>query len=1140
VTAPDQPDQPEKPAKADPPAKADLPGKAGKAGKAGKGDRGAGGAKPGAAPGAAVAAPRPLPIPAGFFVLRTPLLPFDDLLAWGHDLRAPAVAAAGGSEAELGDALAHDKRVLRERLAALLARPEVREAVFVASPSLDESLAAWQKEPDSERGEKVERSITRYLARMCGRSTPFGIFAGCSTAELGAETNLVVAERARYGKHTRLDGDYIAQLTATLARDPAIRAHLSHRPNTSLYEAAGQLRYAEARLRNKMRSYHLVAVEPTDYLLATLARAADGAEPTTLAQALVDADPEVTREEADGFVGELIDSQLLVPELEPAVTGPEPIHNLVDQLARFPAGQEAARVLGDARAAIEALDAVPPGAPPDAYRKIAADLAALPTPVELPRLFQVDMTKAAPDARLGQAVVDEIARSVNMLYDLAEYRPGQGLLDRFKQQFAERYEDRELPLVEVLDEESGIGFGKGSDAGGEASPLLEGLALGVGNGGGGGGGGGGGQDEGMRFSGRDSFMLKKLMALAPGTRELVLGDDDIKALSPRGDKPPMPDSFAVMATIAARSAEALAQGDFLFSHHGASGPSGANLLGRFCHGEPALEAAVRRHLADEEALRPDAVLAEIVHLPEGRIGNILARPVLRKHEIVFLGRSGAGPDEQILISDLMVSVRGGKVVLRSKRLGREVLPRLTTAHNFSSPLNLGAYKFLCSVQFQNLLSAQGWSWGVLEVLEFLPRLRVGKMVLARARWRLDRKRLEPLGKEKGAKRFAAVQKLRAELGLPRFVEVADGDNELPVDLDNLLSVETFVALVKDRGELTLVEMWPGPDELIARGPEGRFTHELVLPFLRQKPEARAAEPLPARPTFTISRAFAPGSEWLYAKLYTGSGTADRVLRDVVAPVVRQAIGSGAAESWFFIRYSDPDWHVRVRFRGDAKRLAGEVLPALHEAAAPLLASGAIHKLLLDTYGREIERYGGDGGMALSEAVFQADSEAVLGIVELLAGDAAADARWRLTLRGMDQLLADLGFDLGKKLEVMRGVRENFGREFGVNTFVEKQLGDRFRRERGAVEALLDPQNDAGHDLEPGLELLSARSARVAPLVAALRAVKLDGTIADLAPSYLHMHANRLLRAAARAQELVLYDFLCRVYESRLARQRKNQ
>jgi thiopeptide-type bacteriocin biosynthesis protein len=1090
-----------------------------------------------------------LPRSAGFFVLRTPLLPFDELLAWAQDLRAPLLDRES-ADSTLADALAHDKRVLRERLRALLARPEVREAVFVASPSLEESLPHWLENPDGERGEKVERSLARYIARMCGRSTPFGLFAGCATATVGADgepTRLVVAERARYGRNTRLDGDYVSALCATLARDPALRPHLVHVPNTSLYEAAGQLRYAEARLRNKSRSYHLVAVEPTDYLHATLARAVAGARPPELAQALVDADSEVTIEEATAFIDELIDSQLLVPTLEPAVTGPEPIHDLIEQLAAAPGGQQAARVLSEARAAIEALDAAPPGSPPERYRAVAKALEALPTPVELPRLFQVDMSKAAPEARLGQAVVDEIARGIALLHGMAQWAPGNSPLDNFKRQFSERYEDREVPLVEVLDEEAGIGFERASEAGGEASPLLEGLAL-----------PGAPRDDSARFSGRDAYLLERVMHLhKAGERELVLGEADIKALSPEGRKPPLPDSLSVMCTVAARSAEALAAGDFRIYHHGGSGPSGANLLGRFCHGDPELEALVRRHLADEEAMRPDAVLAEIVHLPEGRIGNILARPVLRGHELVFLGRSGAPREAQILITDLLVSVREGRVVLRSRRLGREVLPRMTTAHNFSSPLNLGAYKFLCHVQFQNILGAHGWGWGPLEVLEFLPRVRTGKLVLARARWRLEKKRLEPLGKAKGAARWSAAQALRRELGLPRFVEVADGDNELPVDLDNVLSVETFVQLVKDRPLLQLVELWPGPDELVAHGPEGRFTHEIVVPFLRTPAPAvdkaaaggaaaaaaATAEPRPApaaEPAITAPRTFPPGSEWLYLKIYTGAGTADRVLRDALAPVVRDVMARGAADGWFFIRYGDPDWHLRLRFHGHGPRLLGEVAPAVSAAIAPLVDAGAVHKVMLDTYQRESERYGGDEGMPLGEKLFQHDSDAVLGIVELLAGDAGADARWRLTLRGMDMLLDDLGFDLAKKLEVMRRIRAGWGEEFRVNTFVEKQLGDRFRKERQAIEALLDPAKDAESELAPGLELLHARSAANAPAVTALRAARLTRPLEELAGSYLHMHANRLLRAAARAQELVLYDFLCRVYESRLARQRKNK
>ena len=70
-------------------------------------------------------------------------------------------------------------------------------------------------------------------------------------------------------------------------------------------------------------------------------------------------------------------------------------------------------------------------------------------------------------------------------------------------------------------------------------------------------------------------------------------------------------------------------------------------------------------------------------------------------------------------------------------------------------------------------------------------------------------------------------------------------------------------------------------------------------------------------------------------------------------------------------------------------------------------------------------------------------------------------------------------------------------------------------------------------------MLRHRSARLAPIIAELKACEQAGRltvpIRDLAPSYLHMHANRLLRSGQRAHEMVLYDFLARQYESALAR-----
>jgi hypothetical protein len=48
---------------------------------------------------------------------------------------------------------------------------------------------------------------------------------------------------------------------------------------------------------------------------------------------------------------------------------------------------------------------------------------------------------------------------------------------------------------------------------------------------------------------------------------------------------PLPAAFAVMASVGASSSAAVARGEFEVALQSASGPSGANLLGRFCHAD---------------------------------------------------------------------------------------------------------------------------------------------------------------------------------------------------------------------------------------------------------------------------------------------------------------------------------------------------------------------------------------------------------------------------------------------------------------------------------------------------------------------------------------------------------------------------
>jgi thiopeptide-type bacteriocin biosynthesis protein len=1057
--------------------------------------------------------------PAEFFVVRTPLLAFDELLGWGQGLLASGALA---DPLELAKALDQDRTLLRGRLREIGARADIREALFVSSPHLVEALDGWLREPDGKRAEGIERALLRYFTRMASRSTPFGLCAGFSVGRVGEVTRLCIEGREKYRRRTRLAMDYLFALTEAVRSDPKLRHVFRYRPNSSLYRFGGDIRCVASRLKDGALSYHLLFAEESDHLADTLARAAENGAFESLAGALVN--EEVTITEAEAYVAELIDSQILVADVPLVVTGPEPIDALIERFGQHPLTQGIAEQLRAVAAELAAIDQAPLGVERARYRAALEPLEGLPAKADPAHLLRVDLVKPAPEAILSNAVVAEILRGAELVHRVGNAR-AKDELTRFRERFQQRYEQREAPLLEALDEEDGVGFFPATDV----TPLLEGIDWPV------------AEEETQPWTDREKFLLRKLgEARQSGAQELMLTPKDIALLSTQ-EPQPLPDSFAVKATLAAASERAVARGEFQVILDYVSGPSGARMLGRFCGADETLRQRVEKHLRAEEALRPDAIFAEIVHLPEAGAG-FLCRPALREYEIPYLGDASVPPNKQIPVTDLMVSVREGRIVLRSKRLGREIIPRLTASHNLDRS-SVGVYRFLSMLQGQDVAWYAQWNWGALEDSDFLPSVRCGRVILRCAQWRIAKDELQELGKHTGAALYQTVQAWRARRRLPRWVAVADHDNILPIDLDNVLGVEMLVHLVGQRDSVVLEEVIPAPGELCVHGPEGRFTHELIVPFVRKAPAAREEETFRDETALSLPaviRTFPPGSEWLYAKFYAGSTTVDRVLLETVSPLIRDVMASGAADQWFFIRYADPEHHLRLRFHGEPGRLLTEVLPAIASAAAPLIEDERLWRWQLDTYEREVERYAGPVGILLAERLFQADSEAVLAIMALLdEGDAGLDERWRLALRGMDALMDDFGLDLEAKSRIFVPARQSLAKTAPGATSLKDQVSEKFRRERAGLEELLDRERDGESPLRLGFDVLAKRSQALAPIVAEWNAAERSGRMLISRESFVrscvHMYANRLFRSAQVQQEGVIYDFLTRIYRSRLAR-----
>jgi thiopeptide-type bacteriocin biosynthesis protein len=1044
----------------------------------------------------------------GFFVLRSPLLPFSDFVEWadGSPLWSPAQSLGGDIQTVRSE--------LVRRLTKSFGRAEVKEALLFAAPRLLTHLDGWLN--GSHRDPDLDLTIGGYFSRMCTRETPFGTFAGISFGRIANVTRLELGARTSYRRHTRPAMGFVMELLSKLALTDSVRRTIRYSPNSTLHRAFGRWRFAMEGSAGD--AYPVADVEATPHLEQVLAVTRRPATLDEIANELESSGVERTR--ALRFAEALVQHRLLIPSWLPTVSGPEPFLAMHEMLAAQPTVQPLAENWLNICERLVELDCQPLGHDLPGLSRIARNLGQCGAGLELrtEQLLQADLVKPAHALTLSESFTRRLLRAAELVQRTALPTDNPNLSE-FKKRFAARYDARRVPLVEALDADLGIGFGTNQRA--TKDELLRDLGL----------------ADSPAFvhevAVMDELRLRILTeALQRGGIEYEI---DSKALErfPVRSVGSLPESFAILAHIGSVDEQLTIVAPVVVA------PSGIGPLARFCHSDPELARAVMAHTELEQSRTGQSLLADVAYLPSGQAGNILLRPVLRAYEIVYAGKSGVSEEGQIPISDLDLSLVDGKLELHSRRLGRAVSVRITNAHNVDGWWNLPIYRFLGAVEQadrEGLVAA--WSWGALEASSFLPRIVCEGVVLSRARWSLTQEDVVDIVQKDRHRALAELQALRDRLRLPRWVTFLKDELPLVIDLDNALSVEALLKGMRNARRIVLQEVSPPPCELAARGPEGLFVSDIIVPFVRHTGVAHTAPPS-ATPRDDARRSFPPGSEWLYAKIYAGISQLDGVI-ERVAKVLMPCLPEGLVETWFFIPYGDPEPHLRLRIRGSSPSLLQTVLPALHSALGALLETQVVYRVQLDTYERELERYGGGEGMALAEEVFRRDSDAVAELIALSGND--AELRWQLTLLGIDRLLCDFGLGLEERRDEALFAMQQYRREFAVSSATLRQVGIKYRRYSERLAFLLWPDEaDAARmtgAIAGAFEILARRSASLSALEGQLRDMLSAGRLRvgrrAFIQSLVHMHSIRMLGVSARAHELVICDFLRRQYATRLA------
>lgn len=516
-------------------------------------------------------------------------------------------------------------------------------------------------------------------------------------------------------------------------------------------------------------------------------------------------------------------------------------------------------------------------------------------------------------------------------------------LDDYIELFVETYGvGVHVPLLEAVDEYSGIGFPVTY-----AAPRSNFRTSGDG--------------RGQAVDGG----LADLLATLPRPRDgvLTLAKDLVNRTDELSQQSRSfhPTSFDACFRVLSSSPDDLENGKFRLVHEGQSRHAGM-YSGRFARGLPGLSG----RLADAAArlLPPSTHPVEIVPTPLSEsAGNVLAGGRWLAKQLHIGGFSPPGSQR---LRDIFVSADGRGLQFYDRNTSERLvffLPSMINVHGFVPNMA----RFL--VEMSHPVMPNRWRWGRFDRLPILPRVEVGRSVLSRKRWRIPSIVIWPSGSTSlviGAREEERLRLWLEEYEVDPICTLDDpGKSGISIDITDGEALQTLLQVLRKRGEVVLTES----DAAIVSRPFGwtlnRATEIVVnATEIVSNQTIQAAAELGANKMEGSGSVPAESTTWVSCNLYLAFDDQDALIRRYFDSDFSN-IFSGL---FFWIRYSDPEPHIRLRIATTDQHLS-----LLVKFAQELHGRNAIAKWMIGAFVPELTRYGGASCEGAMYEGFAADS-----------------------------------------------------------------------------------------------------------------------------------------------------------------------
>jgi thiopeptide-type bacteriocin biosynthesis protein len=257
-----------------------------------------------------------------------------------------------------------------------------------------------------------------------------------------------------------------------------------------------------------------------------------------------------------------------------------------------------------------------------------------------------------------------------------------------------------------------------------------------------------------------------------------------------------------------------------------------------------------------------------------------------------------------------------------------------------------------------------------------------------------------------------------------------------------------------------------------------------------------------------------------------------ILCKKLLPVLRQ-FNEATLLSWFFIRFRDTGYHIRLRLKINEAKV-GIILKKLRTRLEGTINYHLIRDYQADTYRRELERYGTD--MILSiEQFFHGSSELILNYIKTSSLKGFPFSYYSFAFVSVFQMLNSVIPDTDAQIVFLEQIVNAFYSEFSSDKSLKIDLDQKYREIKNEIRSLL---GEAGYysrlRLERSAELFQKTITLSSEKMSEFTVKRKHQLLADM----IHMHLNRLFIDKQRNQELIVYYCLLKYVLSTRAINRK--